>query len=1026
MALIEVPIPNLLGGVSQQPPANRQPGQVEACDNALLHVVNGAGKRKGSRHIAKLVDGLESVLTTHIINRDEFERYVVLLGERRARVFSALDGTEFPVFVNGTTTHAGRGETGSGAPINYLDPRTPDGVVDQDEDFVIGAGDWLTVAANSVTTYLAGRGPFRFGRRQSTSAVTADTVAEVGNDAAASVSDIYQTFGTFARRNLASVFIKKSSSAINDVELVLSDATFARFAGARFDISPSGVVTVGALVTTDGSNVTAEVETFPDGWYRASVRVSASVGLPPPGALGVTEARRIRLRFHTNAATPANKRALLFGARLYDNVLSSQPVPDYVVDRSDLVRAVTVADTTFLLNTETTVAPVGGSSGSGLGGGTRAVVFVKAGGQTDVPYTLVLRKAGGPDRTYTYTPATLANASTENIAAQLVILINAAGFFSAVSNVGSSFLIQNGTEALADIVAHDGRGDTLLIAFLSSGGQVARFTDLPLVLASGTQPIAQVVGTTADTEDDFYVQFVLNNAGSTTDGHWEETTAPAIPNTLDAASLPQALSRRQDDAAGTVTGVPNAVYFDVSPIAWDQRLVGSVASNPDPSFVGHKVRDVFLYRGRLGLLSEDNVILSEAGEVFNFFRTTVLDLPDTDPIDIDSGTRDVVLFRNAAATADSLLLFSDRHQFQLLGDPTLTPASAQLAPVRAFENLVQAHPVDTGRGVVFARFDQTFSGLMEANLLQDDLTFRFDDLSVQAPRFIVGAARELAHSSLMGLTVACAGQGQVLYVHQSFRDDQENRLQSALHRWVFDDDTQVRGVGFLDTELRLIVERGEGWFLETVQTDTETTENGRPITYLDRRLDAGSVVRVYDGPTDTTTLTLPYDISPTADMRVVDAATGLMIPITGQGTDTLEVHGDVSASSLFIGEAYAMAITLSQPVIQAASPRGGLIPRTGRPLSVNRLYVYVSDTAFLECQVAESLRDTSSEEFSAAGLGTGLLLEGELTLVTGDADFSIIGLSTEFSATLRNETPFPSFIQSGRWEVLNHQRSVLS
>jgi hypothetical protein len=486
------------------------------------------------------------------------------------------------------------------------------------------------------------------------------------------------------------------------------------------------------------------------------------------------------------------------------------------------------------------------------------------------------------------------------------------------------------------------------------------------------------------------------------------------------------LTRRQDDAAGTVTGEANAIYFDVSPVAWDLRLVGDEVSNPEPSFIGSAIRELFLYRGRLGFLADDAVILSEAGEVFNFWRTTVLDLPDTDPIDITSGVRDVVLFRNAVVTADACLLFSDRHQFSLLGDPVLTPATAQLTPIRAFENLTQAHPVDTGRGAIFVRFDGTFGNLMEASLLRDDVTFRFEELFVQAPRYIEGAALSLAHSTLTGLTLTLAADAGILYAHQTFLDDQENRLQSAAHRWTFAADTLVRGLGFFEAELRLIVERAEGWFLESMLTDAETTEGGRPITHLDRRVDQSQMSLSYDGGTDTTTIDLPYDIDAGGEIQVVDAASGLRVPITGSGADFVEVHGDLSASDLYAGESYDMAVTLTEPVIQTQSPRGGLVPRTGRPLDVHHLYLYVAETAFLRVSVAVDLRDSSSEEFSAAGLGTGLLLEGELNLFTGDADFAILGQSTEIAVTIHNDTPFPSFIQSGRWEALNRQRSAFA
>ncbi len=1035
MPLLEIPVPSLLGGVSQQPPANRQPGQVAAADNCLLHVVNGLAKRHGTRHLARLFAGLESVLTAHLVNRDASERYQVLVGERRVRVFSAIDGTEYPVKVNGTATDAGRGMAGSGTPLTYLDPRVAGGEMDQDEDFVIGAGDWLSVVGNSVTSYVSGRGPYNFGRRESLTAVTADTVAEVGNGAAASVSDIYQDFGLFSDRNVFSVFVKKSSSAINDVELAFDNTFGTSRVTARYDIASDGTITLGATTTT-GPAVTAELEEIGHGWYRCSIRVSAVPGFPAVGFFAQGGTRRCQVRFHTNAATPANKRALLFGARCYSSVLTGDPVPPYVSPRPDLIRALTVADSTFLLNTERVTAMGAGVTATQP---TRCYVWVKQGGLDDVLYTVKVyytTTSVPASASFTYGPTTLAVSQTDaDIAEGLRALIDAHADLVA-TRVGSVIKIVHalGTagNAIRAVEVTDSRGDSSMVAIsqnVDGFSFISKFTDLPLIGDDGH--VVLVSGNPERDVDDYYVKFRTDNGSGFGGGHWEESIRPSVANTatgipvaIDATTMPQQLSRLQDDASGTVTGTPFAVYFDVSPADWDDRLVGDLDSNPDPSFIGEAIRDAFLYRGRLGFLAADSVILSEAGEVFNFFRSTVLDLIDTDPIDVNSGTKDVVLFRNAATTADSLLLFSDRHQFQLVGDPTLTPSSAQLAPARAFENLTQAAPVDAGRGVVFARYDGTFTGLMEAALLRDDLSFRFDDITVQAPRYIVGAALQLAHSSLTGLTVVRAGEPSVLTVHQTFHDDQENRLQSALHRWTLDSDALVRGVGFLDSDLVLLVERGEGWFLELMLTNTNTVEaSGLPVTLLDRRLGPSQLSLSYDGGTDTTTVTLPYTVSPTATMRVVDAESGLIVPITGSTSTTLALHGDYSGTDLFAGEEFEMSVTLTEPVIQDQSARGGVVPRMGRPLDVQRLYLYLANTAFLACEVQADLRSSTREEFSAAGLGTGLLLEGTLNTYTGDADFSVLGRSTEVDVVLKNATPFPSYVQSGRWEVLHRARA---
>lgn len=1017
MPLLEIAVPNLVRGVSQQPPANRVPGQVTAAANAVMHAVQGLGKRKGSRHLAKLLSGSESVLKVHTINRDPVERYKVLIGERRVRVFSALDGTEFPVYPSTGTTLSGR----PGVPVAYLNPRRTGGELDQDEDFVIGAGDWLTVAANSVTSYLSGRGPFQFGRFQSAVTVTADTVAEVGNGAVASVSDIYQDFGLLVEKNVFALFIKKSSSACNDVEMTVGFG--GTQLGARFDISAAGIITVGTIIQTNAGDVTAQVEDYGSGWYRCTVFVRASLGLPPPGSIAVGGARRVKLRFHTNAATPANKRVLLFGARLYEGIVAAT-LPTYVFDRPDQFKVITIADTTLILNTEKTVAMTAAVSDEALPVG---IVFVRLGGVLDVTYTVTVKFTGSSATFTTTTPnaGTTGLRTDEDIAEALRTLINADPNLVA-TRLGSVIAIVGaiGIDVL-DVEVSDSRGDGSMVGFVHS---IQKFSNLPLIgFYTSTSTKAQIIKVEGDPErgsDDYFVRFDpdVTPAGSQlAHGKYTETIGSALPTTLDAETMPHKLTRKQDDAAGAKTGVPNKVYFEMATVAWDDRFVGDEDSNPQPDFVGDKIRDLFFHRGRLGFLSGDVVNLSEALEVFNFWRTTVLDLVDTDTISVSSGSRTQVTLENAIPTSEQAMIFSDREQFLLSGDPTLTPKTAQLLLLRGFSNLTQAHPIDTGRGALFADQRGTFSGVQEAVLLGDSLQFRFEDLAAQAPRYIPGKITQMANCTISGLSAILSdGDTSRVTVHQTYWDDSENRLQSSWHEWGFGDDAELLECDFLDTSLVMTVRRAEGIFLESLETNVELLEDGRPITHLDRRLLETNLTRSYDGGTDTTTLTLPYTI--TGSMGVVERTSGLQIPITFTGTTTLKLHGDQSTALLFVGETYTMEVTLTEPVLQEDGPRG-IVPKMGRPLDVHMLYLYVADTAFLECEVAVDLRDASTEEFSAAGLGTGLLLEGTLNLYTGDLTFSIIGLSTELDVTLKNATPFPSFVQSARWECLNRARA---
>lgn len=115
--LASISIPNMISGVSQQPPTMRFPSQAAEQVNCYQSVVDGLVKRPPSRHVALLsvsdgptspAFGVEKA-ATHFINRDPAERYVLLalpdtmlvgFGSQRLRAWS-LDGTQLAVSFDG-------------------------------------------------------------------------------------------------------------------------------------------------------------------------------------------------------------------------------------------------------------------------------------------------------------------------------------------------------------------------------------------------------------------------------------------------------------------------------------------------------------------------------------------------------------------------------------------------------------------------------------------------------------------------------------------------------------------------------------------------------------------------------------------------------------------------------------------------------------------------------------------------------------------------------------------------------------
>jgi len=91
MALITRSIPNLIGGVSQQPEILRLENQATDQVNGFSSVVEGLKKRPSTKHIAQISNQPLGNAFIHTINRDTTERYIVVITDGNISV-NTVDG----------------------------------------------------------------------------------------------------------------------------------------------------------------------------------------------------------------------------------------------------------------------------------------------------------------------------------------------------------------------------------------------------------------------------------------------------------------------------------------------------------------------------------------------------------------------------------------------------------------------------------------------------------------------------------------------------------------------------------------------------------------------------------------------------------------------------------------------------------------------------------------------------------------------------------------------------------------------
>ena len=548
-------------------------------------------------------------------------------------------------------------------------------------------------------------------------------------------------------------------------------------------------------------------------------------------------------------------------------------------------------------------------------------------------------------------------------------------------------------------------------------GKVQRFSDLPTVAPRGF--VTEIIGDASSSFDNYFCVFEPSDAGDAFgSGTWKETVKPGIPCKLDPATLPHALIRQAD---GT---------FTFGPLEWGERICGDEDSAPFPSFVGRTLNGLFFYRNRLSFISGENVVMSEVGEFFNFFLTTVTTLVDSDVVDVAASHTKSSILHHAVTFSGGLLLFSDQSQFVLEHDTVLSNATVSIKPVTEFEASMKAAPVSSGKTVFFATDKGEWGGVREYITLPDNSDQNdASDITAHVPRYVRGNVSRLECSTNEDMLLVLSEEMRTsLWLYKDFWNGSE-KIQSAWSRW--DMCGEVLSAAILNTGVYLIMQYGDGVYLEKMDITPGYKDEGETFEYcLDRKITERDVtLGAYNAINKTTAITLPYDI-PAGYTPVVVTRTGgpdapgnLLRRVDVTGPRTITVEGpDAHGRKLFIGIPYESSYTFSTFAIREGDSKGNAVT-TGR-LQLRRLTLNCSNTGFLHMHVTPKFRPTSTYTFTGRELGHGANIIGAIPLYTGTINFPILSLNTQVEVKVGSDSFLPFALVNASWEGFYNTRNA--
>lgn len=565
-------------------------------------------------------------------------------------------------------------------------------------------------------------------------------------------------------------------------------------------------------------------------------------------------------------------------------------------------------------------------------------------------------------------------------------------------------------------VSDDFGGEALIL----STTEASSFDKLPN--SAPHNYLVKVVGSGGTAADDYWVVFKQTGTTSTTElrpGSWLESMAPGLEYKLDDSTMPHVLIRQTDGTfmfkkADGLNGYPE---FD-----WEDRVVGDDDSSPFPSFVDYKIRDINFFKDRLVILSGEYITLSETGNPFNFWISTVQNLVDSDSIEVGSTQPSVMDFKSSVVFSDRLVAFTPQTQLTLKGENILSARTVSLTTSAAYEN-TDCQPVISGTNIFFAFNRGSFAGIREM-FISNSLDVQFDatDLTVQVPQYLPGKIVKIAASTHENFLVTlCSGERSTLFVYKYYNQG-DQRIQSAWCKFTFRD-AYILDMQFLDTVLYIVMKRGSSTVIEKIRLESGLKDtNSTYVTTLDRRLDQSGVTATYNSGTGLTTYALPYTITTNASMAVV-TKTGLSLATTQASSTTLTVPGNYT-TNVWIGDKYTMVYQFSEPTLKTPVQTGGIATIAAGRYQLRYGTISYGNSAFFQVKVQVDAGSTFTYDFTGRNVGDINNLIGSVSIASGDFRFPVYSRNTQVKISVENDSPLPSNLLSAEYEALFSERST--
>jgi hypothetical protein len=519
--------------------------------------------------------------------------------------------------------------------------------------------------------------------------------------------------------------------------------------------------------------------------------------------------------------------------------------------------------------------------------------------------------------------------------------------------------------SVADYTFIVNRKKTVALLPATSGtitGNHEKFADLPDPGGSGQ--IFRITGE-ATSLDDYYVTW---DSGTNS---WIEIANPNGQNSFDPTTMPYTLKRETNGS------------FTFSQETWAPRRVGDANLVKAPGFVGRVIRDVIIYKDRLGFIADEGLFLSQVGDYFNFWPDKATEVLDSDPIDLVASTSQVTIMQWAVPFRSAVFVTAENAQFEVSQSDRLTQKTASIDLATSYRTSIKCRPVTMGDVLYFGSTDGNAGIVFEYFYEQESLSNTAADVTKHAGGYVPDDIIQFAVEPASGTLFTLSGNDRRrAYVYNAYWAGQEKQ-QSAWGRWDFGEDAVVNGITVLNHQLFIVVRRGSSFFLEKckVTAGSDDTDLSFEVK-LDRRV---RLTGTYDAVTDRTTWQLPYphngNITAVLSGAWANRKGTKLSNLTYPTATTVRRSGNYASAAVYFGYPFMSNVRLSKQYLRSQDDTTII---TGR-LQLRHMTFAYRKSGYFEVHVTPFKRPTKVRKFTGRVIGSGNNVIGSVAIETAGA-----------------------------------------